>query len=287
MANSECFLCAKWPAPIDWPSPQRLASARRSAGTAGAKVSENIGGAWFNAVRRNPILIIAALASLALIALVAGSPARYLYDERYYIQGAWLLARGASFRDFLLAPLAVALHRFVLLGEVRKTPYFFNRTSLKFAGMLLAFQILGFLVLPLQLWGAPRAITLFHSLAYFAIVCWTMLVFPAVAVEEKNAKGRLRTAILRARGNFWKILRCMLLISIVLGLPWFVLLMSYNIFLGKLLQSGVPQFLLSSYYLLMNNAFRLLLAALGAATVSHLYSYAAHRAQEPEVQPVT
>jgi len=187
----------------------------------------------------------------------------------------------------LLAPLAVAVHRFVLLGEVRKTPYFFNRTSLKFAGMLLAFQILGFLVLPLQLWGAPRAITLFHSLAYFAIVCWTMLVFPAVAVEEKNAKGRLRTAILRARGNFWKILRCMLLISIVLGLPWFVLLMSYNICLGKLLQSGVPQFLLSSYYLLMNNAFRLLLAALGAATVSHLYSYAAHRAQEPEVQPVT
>lgn len=68
-------------------------------------MSENFGGAWFNLVRRNPILIIAALASLALIALVAGSPARYLYDERYYIQGAWLLARGASFRDFLLAPL--------------------------------------------------------------------------------------------------------------------------------------------------------------------------------------
>jgi hypothetical protein len=62
-------------------------------------------GAWFRAVRRNPILIIAALASLALIALVAGSPARYLYDERYYMAGAWLLARGSSFRDFLLAPL--------------------------------------------------------------------------------------------------------------------------------------------------------------------------------------
>src|SRR3954471_3565608 len=89
-------------APIGWSSPQRLVSARPSAGTAGAKVSENIGGAWFHAVRRNPILIIAALASVALIALVAASPARYLYDERYYIQGAWLLVRGASYRDFLL-----------------------------------------------------------------------------------------------------------------------------------------------------------------------------------------
>ena len=62
-------------------------------------MSENIGGPWFVAVRRNPILIIAALAFLALIALVAGSPGRYLYDERYYIEGAWLLARGASYEE--------------------------------------------------------------------------------------------------------------------------------------------------------------------------------------------
>ena len=68
-------------------------------------MSESVRGAWFSIVRRNPIPVIAALAFIALIALVAGSPPRYLYDERYYIQGAWLLAKGSSFRDFLLAPL--------------------------------------------------------------------------------------------------------------------------------------------------------------------------------------
>jgi len=68
-------------------------------------VSETIKEVWFRAIRSNPILVIAALACIAMIALVAGSPPRYLYDERYYIQGAWLLAKGTSFRDFLLAPL--------------------------------------------------------------------------------------------------------------------------------------------------------------------------------------
>lgn len=68
-------------------------------------MSETIKDVWLRAVRGNPILVIAALAAVAMIALVAVSPARYLYDERYYIQGAWLLARGASYRDFLLAPL--------------------------------------------------------------------------------------------------------------------------------------------------------------------------------------
>ena len=55
--------------------------------------------------RHSPILLIAALAAIVLIALVAGSPSQYIYDEPFYLEGAHLLARGASFRDFLLAPL--------------------------------------------------------------------------------------------------------------------------------------------------------------------------------------
>ena len=51
------------------------------------------------------ILLIAGIASAALVLLVAGSPAHYIYDEPYYIQGAWLLRKGASFREMLLAPL--------------------------------------------------------------------------------------------------------------------------------------------------------------------------------------
>ncbi|MEO9132242.1 MAG: hypothetical protein ABI240_13665 [Sphingomonas sp.] len=55
--------------------------------------------------RRDPILLVAALAMTVLIAMVARSPSQYIYDEVYYLEGAHLLARGASFRDLLLAPL--------------------------------------------------------------------------------------------------------------------------------------------------------------------------------------
>ncbi|GAA0313930.1 hypothetical protein GCM10009087_25380 [Sphingomonas oligophenolica] len=54
---------------------------------------------------RTPILPVAALALVVLIALVSGSTRQYIYDEPFYLEGARVLVRGASFRDFLLAPL--------------------------------------------------------------------------------------------------------------------------------------------------------------------------------------
>ncbi|MDB5704604.1 MAG: hypothetical protein JWN66_1720 [Sphingomonas bacterium] len=53
----------------------------------------------------NLALVVVAIAALALIILVAGSPAQYVYDEHFYLEGAWLLKKGASFHQFLLAPL--------------------------------------------------------------------------------------------------------------------------------------------------------------------------------------
>lgn len=55
--------------------------------------------------RPQPILILAGLTAAVMVWMVARSPAHYLYDELYYIQGAWLLVLGSTFREMLLAPL--------------------------------------------------------------------------------------------------------------------------------------------------------------------------------------
>jgi hypothetical protein len=52
------------------------------------------------------IVAAACLSALALVVMVAAGPNAFVYDERYYIVGAQLLAKGASFREFLLAPLS-------------------------------------------------------------------------------------------------------------------------------------------------------------------------------------
>lgn len=62
-------------------------------------------GSFPGALHPNLILVIATLAFVALLALVAGSPTQPIYDEPYYLEGARVLAKGASFREFLLAPL--------------------------------------------------------------------------------------------------------------------------------------------------------------------------------------
>lgn len=58
-----------------------------------------------NAVQASLIPALAGIAFIALILLVLGSPNRYIYDEPYYLEGAFLLAKGMRFTDFLLAPL--------------------------------------------------------------------------------------------------------------------------------------------------------------------------------------
>ena len=77
--------------------------------TLGACVSERATAFWSRVLpgifRRNLILPVAVLALLALVLLVAGSTRQYIYDEVYYLEGAHLLARGASLRDLLVAPL--------------------------------------------------------------------------------------------------------------------------------------------------------------------------------------
>lgn len=199
----------------------------------------------------------------------------------------WAYLLISSIGDFLgfilLAPLAVAIHRFVLLGEVRKTPYFFNRTSLRFAIVLVGFgfvQLLGIVLA--RLLGSP-AIGSLYRIVYGIVGCWTLLVFPDIALEETSTEDLFDAAIRRAKGNFWLIVRALLLTVIVLAVPFAVFQFSYSILLPGLLQQGEPPLLLSWCYVLINNLFRVAIVALGAATASWLYSYAAHPADSAEI----
>src|SRR6476646_5133512 len=73
-----------------------------------------------------------------------------------------MLIVGNTLGLILMAPLAVAVHRFVLLGEICKTPYFFNWTSLRFATLLVSFEIVQLLGVLLQIRGVSVLPTLYN-----------------------------------------------------------------------------------------------------------------------------
>lgn len=185
----------------------------------------------------------------------------------------------------LLAPLAVAVHRFILLGEDRNQLYFFNRTALRFALLLVLFEAAKLFSTYLSLLGTPSAVTFLYNVIYGIVACWTLLIFPAVALEEKQAGGLFTTATTRAQGNFWLIFRSLFLTIFLPGLVWGILNFGYNILLTRMLRAGIPQPVLSACYVLVNNGFKIALVGLGAAAASHLYSYAAHRPLESEALP--
>ena len=183
----------------------------------------------------------------------------------------------------LLAPLAVAIHRFVLLGEVRTFPYYFNQNSLRFAALLVGFGLVQLLGIVLQRLLGSAALGSLYLFICAIIGCWTLLVFPDAALAETSTEELFDAAIGRAQGNFWLIVRSLLLTVFVLSVPYSVLLLGYSILLMKFLQQGMPQLWLSMCYMLINSCFKIAILALGATTASWLYSYAAHRVDSAEI----
>jgi hypothetical protein len=198
------------------------------------------------------------------------------------LANALIITTAEFFGLILLAPLAVAIHRFVLLGEKCKNPILFNRTSLRFAALLVLFELAKLAGALVQLRISTVA-GILYQIGCFIVICWTLLVFPSIAVEETTANGLFRTAAARAQGNSWLIARALLLTVYPLAVVWAVLLLAYRFSLMALLRSGIPQSLLSCCYVLINNCFKIALIGLGAATASWLYSYAAHRPAQPEI----
>lgn len=181
-------------------------------------------------------------------------------------------------RTVLLSAAAVAIHRFILLGETRPGGAMVPAV-LRFTGWTLLLQlamILAYgaaLALPeQQLSFAQKMVTL----GYLVLVPWIVLLFPGVAVDEPAASvlDRLKIAIRRARGNFWWITRAMILTMLPLFLGLLVIVFVGNMITGRP-PSGAPlpaTTLLT--YLSIGAAAVILIPALAAAAASWLYRFA-------------
>jgi uncharacterized BrkB/YihY/UPF0761 family membrane protein len=120
------------------------------------------------------------------------------------------------------------------------------------------------------------------TLAYWVLVLWTLLLFPAIAVDEpvSSAAKRLDTALERTKGNFWLTFHAMIL---TLG-P--LILVMFLVLAGPMFKDGIdpardPSADVARFatwpYLLWSGASYVLMVALGAAAASWLYSYALSR----------
>ncbi|HWY61543.1 MAG TPA: hypothetical protein VNW15_06555 [Rhizomicrobium sp.] len=117
-------------------------------------------------------------------------------------------------RMLILAPVAVAVHRFVLLGErtpgiISLRPSYTRRFALWLCAISLAFFAVAALGAALSLsfvLGARGKLFFFVSLIA-AIVCsvFSVLVFPSIAIDESSSgwRGRLGASWRRMDGHFW------------------------------------------------------------------------------------
>lgn len=180
----------------------------------------------------------------------------------------------------ILAPVAVVMHRFILLGEARTGIYTITGISLRFAAWAALFRVALQLFQMIQLLrpGMHFLVGLI-DIGYWVLVLWTLLLFPAIAVEEPSSSAgrRLDTALERTKGNFWLTLRAM-----ILTLAPLALVISFVI-LAPMLKDGInpardPAQDVARFtswpYLLWGAASSIALVALGAAAASWLYSYA-------------
>ena len=185
-------------------------------------------------------------------------------------------------RAIITAPLAVAMHRFILLDETRHF-YFLSRLTLKFAIWLVALQV-PVIVLAWLILFAGSATGLVPLLVVLLIALGLLLMqtsqlFPAVAVEEPttNLSARLETALERGEGMFWLTLVALILTFLPLALVQAVVV---RVFAKLALRAPliIPIGKATAGFLVV---------LLISAAVSWLYSYGAHKknAQLPDASP--
>ncbi|HEY1722399.1 MAG TPA: hypothetical protein VGG27_14245 [Magnetospirillaceae bacterium] len=130
-------------------------------------------------------------------------------------------------QNLLKTPLAIAVHRFIILGEVshRYTLWPLNLRFLQFFGFLVLLSLLGY-VYPLghelarQIGVMPEtmATIVVVGILFSIVVAWfsirAIVLFPAVAVDD----ARWEWAIEATTGVFWKTVAILTLTLIPIGI---------------------------------------------------------------------
>jgi hypothetical protein len=172
--------------------------------------------------KMKPLVISAALAS-GVVGAIFSIPA-YGFGSGVEPARLWITLLQAPFQAAIGAPLAVAVHRLVLKGEV--TPGFIslNRPyQWLFFVWLCAFALVQFAVVGVRLVSGLAA--LIFAAGWFIFFIKSALIFPAIAIEAPSGNWRERIDISwkQMDGNFWLLFRALivsflpLIIATVLG----------------------------------------------------------------------
>jgi hypothetical protein len=193
--------------------------------------------------------------------------------------GAYSLA--LLFWSALVAPLAVAIHRFILLNQTRLARAALRNFFFWLAGLLLAVLAARAFCLLMASVAFVRSLSEFLvTIGALIVAVQIALIFPAIAigVPAASTEQRLDSGFRMAEGNFWLLLRTLLLTQLPLTILRVVLLRISAgpppgvLLPGQELPPPPPMTLLRLIAAGMTGALSIVAIALLAATLSWLYA---------------
>jgi len=259
--------------------------------------------AWrsvFQAMGRMPVLFASAFVLFLLLQVWALVLINHTVMQSLPV---WFFFAGVFVQNILssllTAPVAVAVHRWVLLNDIQpgglswKPSY----TRLFFLWALVLHLVYVVMSLPTIIFTAEMVrsgvvgarpapgvlLNLLPILAVMIVSIYLALVFPDVAIGEPSASwiARAKVSMARVRGNFWLLVRAAILAFLPLIVIQIIMAFATNRVSGRVL---ITMDLLSpatAVRTLVGGVTAVLGIGLAAATVSWLYSWA--RTQKAEV----
>lgn len=174
------------------------------------------------------ILSVAPFYVPGLINLMMVAPKSITPDQTWPALG--LRTAASLVWALLAAPVAVAMHRFILLDRVTRGPVsWLPRYTLAFAAWLAVLRLLFALVrapvLFLHDTGAELMVIGCLSIAMIVVGVFLAMLFPAVAVEApaRSLSARLETSMEQMSGHFWLLVWTGILALLPLMVPAIVL----------------------------------------------------------------